>query len=94
MGKKLDLPERVEMVSICFMDGKNGYRKQIYTNEEFGISCINECEGRDSKWTRSWSIWSCPGKEFKTYDELRKYVINTDVKLKIKIKIKRRNKDV
>lgn len=73
----MNLPEKIQMQSTCFIDGRNGYAGQTYVNEEFGITCTAERENRRAPFIETWMIKSIPDKTFKSYKELREAINNT-----------------
>lgn len=57
----------------------NGGHRQQYRNEKLGISVNKIKENRDTPWRQEVTMDALPGKTFKDYTELRKFLEENDV---------------
>jgi len=65
------LPKEVKAISVIFADGRNGYARQVFENQEFRVRLTRERQGRGEPFIDTWTAECFPGKEFKTYNALR-----------------------
>lgn len=70
----MSLPEKIQMRTVSFMDGRGGWAAHEYENAEFGIKMHEERRGSGFPFIARWTMKAIPGRIFTSYKDLRETV--------------------
>ena len=66
----MKLPNNIEFKAVAFYQLVNRGHRQVFKNEEYGITSIAEKIDRDHPWTKAFIVDRFPGKVFKSGKEV------------------------